>query len=333
MNPVNFKDLQRLSHGFQSAKVFLCAVELDLFTHLKEGATALQVAERLHLQERPLLVVLNALVAMGLLRYEQGRYTNAPVAQDNLVAGEGYRGHIFRHIHHCWPAWSSLAEVLAGKEQAPERDALGQDDIKTRDFILGMENVTRELAPRVAEKLHLDHPGVLLDVGGGPGTYAEAFLQCYPSLREVRIFDLPGAIDVGQKNLADCARPASLRWIKGDFNRDPLGEGADVVWMSQVLHSLDPSGCRMLIGKAHEALNAGGELIVHEFMVQEDRTGPLQATLFAVHMLVMTGVGRTYSAEEIVSWLTDAGFLDVRVQKISDDTSVVRGRKGPLPSG
>jgi len=325
---VTFKDLMRLSHGFQAARVFLSAVELDLFTALQNGGTVSQLAEQRHLSPRPLTLTLNALVAMGLLHHENGMYRNAPIVEENLVMGKGgYRGHIFRHISHCWPAWSSLSDVLAGKEQAPERDSLGQGDVRNRDFILGMENVTRELAPYVVDTLALENPAVLLDVGGGPGTYAEAFLRRYPSLKEVRVFDLPETVALGKENLGDRGQQAPIRWIAGDFFRDSLGSGTDIVWMSQVFHSLDEAGCRMLIGKAFDALNRNGELIVHEFLLDDDRTGPLRPALFAVHMLVLTGVGRTYSGGELGRWMEEAGFTRVRVEKVSDDTSVVRGIK------
>lgn len=331
MKPETFKDLMKLSHGFEPARIFLSAVELDLFSQLSEKMTAQQLAARLSLQAEPLTLVLNALVAMGLLDKEGAVYVNRPVAEENLVSGQGYRGHIFRHISHCWPPWGNLSDRLQGREIDGESWSPARDEEQTRDFILGMENVTRELAPLVVERLELGDPVTLLDVGGGPGTYAEAFLQEYPSLREVCVFDLPKAAAVGRQNLKGKGLGTSVRWLEGDFHETSFGQGFDVVWISQVLHSLDASGCRMLMDKAFEALVPGGELILHEFLIADDRTGPLQAALFAVHMLVMTGVGRTYAGGELSAWMGEVGFVDVRVQQVSDDTSVVRGRKPVSP--
>ncbi|MDW7645565.1 MAG: methyltransferase [Desulfuromonadales bacterium] len=327
MNPETFKDLMRLSHGFEPARILLSAVELDLFSHLSENTTVHQLATRLNLQAGPLTLVLNALVAMGLLDKAGEAYVNRPVVAENLVAGQGYRGHIFRHISHCWSAWGDLSGRLQGLEPAEESWSPARDEEQTRDFILGMENVTRDLAPLVAARLELANPVILLDVGGGPGTYAEAFLKEYPSLREVCVFDLPKAAAVGRRNLKSRGIETSVRWLEGDFYETPFGQGFDVVWISQVLHSLNEAGCRMLMAKAFEALMPGGELILHEFLIEDNRTRPLQAALFAVHMLVMTGVGRTYAGGELSVWMGEAGFTDVRVQQVSDDTSVVRGRK------
>ncbi|BCA79234.1 methyltransferase [Desulfuromonas sp. AOP6] len=327
MRPETFKDLMKLSHGFEPARILLSAVELDLFSHLSEKMTARQLAARLSLQEVPLTLVLNAMVAMGLLDKEGDDYVNGPLVGKTLVSGQGYRGHIFRHIGHCWPAWGNLSDRLRGREVEEESWSPARDEEQTRDFILGMENVTRELAPLVVGRLGLGSPLTLLDVGGGPGTYAEAFLKEYPSLREVCVFDLPKAAAVGRQNLKSRGVETSVRWLEGDFHDTSFGQGFDVVWISQVLHSLDMSGCRMLIDKAFEALVPGGELILHEFLIEDHRTGPLQAAIFAVHMLVMTGVGRTYAGGELSVWLDEAGFVDVRVQQVSDDTSVVRGRK------
>jgi hypothetical protein len=48
--------------------------------------------------------------------------------------------------------------------------------------------------------------------------------------------------------------------------------------------------------------------MVHEFLLDEDKTAPMTAALFAVHMLVMTEGGRAYSRSEIAGWIDRAGF-------------------------
>jgi len=325
----SFRDLQRLAHGFQMAKVFFTANDLDLFSRLGEGREAAELAYALQVDGRALGLLLNALVALELLRKEGELYLNGPVAEELLAGGAGYRGSIFKHIHHCWEAWNGLPEVLRTGRPAESREAaiLGEREEWTRDFIRGMDDVTRDLAPQVVRQLDLGEARVLLDVGGGPGTYAAAFLEAHPNLREVRLFDLPGALEVGKEKLASRGMLDRVRLLPGDFHRNELGSGIDAIWISQVFHSQDEEGCRMLIEKAWRALNPGGQLMVHEFLLDEEKTSPMNAALFAVHMLVMTEGGRSYSGSEIAGWMAEQGFEGPHVIKVSEDTGVVVGRR------
>lgn len=328
MKPANFRDLMRLVHGFEAAKIFLVANDLMLFRHLDRERPAADVAGELGVDARALELLMNALVAMGLLERTAGGFCNAPVAAAHL-AGDGYRGHIFRHVHHCWDSWNDLAGVIrrGGPDLVRESVILHDEQEWNRDFIRGMDDVTRELAPQVVAQLDLGSARRLLDIGGGPGTYAQAFLGVYPQLAEITIFDLPLALAVAAERLENFGRRAAVRFHAGDFHQVPFGNGYDVVWISQVLHSQDEAGCRRLIDKAAAALAPGGRLIVHEFLLDDSRSQPLTAALFAVHMLVMTAGGRAYSGAEVAGWLRECGLVDIEIRKVSDDTGVVQGKK------
>lgn len=324
----SFRDLMRLVHGFESAKVFLVANDLDLFRRLTTERSAADLAAEVGVNARALELLMNALAALGVLEKGEAGFRNAPVAAAWL-SGDHYRGHIFRHIHHCWESWNDLAGVVrrGGPELVREAVILHDQEEWNRDFIRGMDDVTMELAPQVVAQLELGAARRLLDIGGGPGTYARAFLAAHPQLEEVTVFDLPSALAVAAERLEGCERRADVQLVAGDFHHDPLGQDFDAIWISQVLHSQDEASCLALLGKAAKALNPGGTLMVHEFLLDESRTQPLTAALFAVHMLVMTAGGRAYSGTEIAGWIRDCGLVAVEVCKVSDDTGVVLGRK------
>ena len=295
----------------------------------QESLTAAELAATLQVDPRALGLLLNALTAVGLLQKEAGQYRNHPVVYEHLGDPENYRGSIFRHIHHCWGSWNQLADVVRTGQPdfAAEQNALGDNDEWTGDFIRGMNDVTRELAPHVVAQLDLEDVSVLMDVGGGPGTYAAAFQQAWPNLDEVRLFDLPDALNIGRQNLQEWGVADKVTFHPGNFDDGALPSGSDAIWASQVLHSQDEAGCQALIEKSFQALNPGGRLMVHEFLLNDESTAPVMATIFAVHMLVMTEGGRTYSGAEISAWMTSAGFSEIKVKKVSDDTSVVFGTK------
>jgi len=328
MKPENFRDLMRLVHGFESAKILLVANDLELFRRLDRERGAADVAGELSVNPRALELLMNALTALGLLEKTGNLYRNTPVAAEYL-AGDSYRGHIFRHIHHCWDSWNDLAGVVrrGAPDLVRESVILHDEEAWNRDFIRGMDDVTRELAPQVVAQLDLAGARRLLDIGGGPGTYARAFLTTHPQLAEVTIFDLPFALAVAREWLGGFDRRDDIRLIAGDFYQDAFGDGFDAIWISQVLHSQDEAGCRMLFAKAVQALAPGGRLFVHEFLLDDSRTSPLTAALFAVHMLVMTAGGRAYSGAEIADWMRECGLIDIEIRKVSDDTGVVQGRK------
>lgn len=328
MKPENFRDLMRLVHGFEAAKILLVANDLGLFRQLDRERGAAEVAGELGVDARALELLMNALTALGLLEKTGNVFRNAPVAA-HYLADDSYRGHIFRHIHHCWESWNDLAGVVrrGGPDLVRESVILHDEVAWNRDFIRGMDDVTRDLAPQVVAQLDLAGARRLLDLGGGPGTYARAFLTIYPHLTEITVFDLPYALAVARERLTGFERCDDIALVAGDFHKDSLGNGFDAIWISQVLHSQDEADCRRLLARAVQALAPGGRLFVHEFLLDDSRAQPLTAALFAVHMLVMTAGGRAYGGDEIAGWLREAGLVDIAVRKVSDDTGVVQGRK------
>lgn len=328
MKPESFRDLMRMASGFQAAKILLVANDLQLFRHLDSECTASEAAGRLGVDPRALELLMNALAALGLLVKSDGGFRNAPAAAE-FLSGNSYRGHIFRHIHHCWESWNDLAGVVrrGGPDLVRESVILHDEEGWNRDFIRGMDDVTRDLAPQVVAQLELSGARRLLDLGGGPGTYARAFLTQHPQLEEVTVFDLPFALAVAGERLEGFPRRGDVRLVPGDFQKDPLGNGFDAVWISQVLHSQSEAGCRMLLAKAAQALAPGGRLFVHEFLLDDSHTQPLTAALFAVHMLVMTSGGRAYCGSEVTAWMQECGLVDIEIRKVSDDTGVVQGRR------
>jgi hypothetical protein len=55
----------------------------------------------------------------------------------------------------------------------------------------------------------------------------------------------------------------------------------------------------------------GGRLAIHEFILDDDRKGPLFATLFSLNMLLGTEQGRAYTDGEIRAMMTEAGLARI----------------------
>ncbi|MBW1953270.1 MAG: methyltransferase [Deltaproteobacteria bacterium] len=292
-----FEELMRLARGFQASKIFMVACDLEVFSHLSFPAVVQDLAERLKVNARALEMVLNALTGLGILVKEGEAFRNGELAERYLVAGhENYRGAIFKHLHHTWEGWSDLGPVVvtgSPRDIDPARWVEVHDEAREEeidDFIWGMEAVARDQVPAALAQLDLSQVANLLDLGGGPGTYAIAFVQRYPQLRAT-VFDLPRPITIAQENIRRHGVDERIQTRAGNFLKDDIGQGYDFIWMANILHSHSEAQCQFLIGKAAKALMPGGQLAVVDFFLNDDGYSPLSAALFGVHMLAVTASG------------------------------------------
>lgn len=327
---MTFEDLRSMVAGFQPAKLLLEALDVGVFDLLEHGELgAAQVAQRFGLDSRATRLVLDALVGQGLLELGEGGYRNAEPARRFLARGSAqYRGEILRHLHNTWEDWNELGQTWKTGSPALRRKTqqLPSTPEGMRHFILGMENLTRDLAPRLAERLPLEGCARALDLGGGPGNYALAFVQRWPGLEAVH-FDLGPTSEIAREFLRDKPGAERISFLEGDFLTSPLGEGYGFVWASQIIHMLGEEEVQALLGRIAAALAPGGAIGVHDHFLEPERTHPPSASLFGVHMLVATERGRTYSFEEVEAWMRAAGIEPRERLEYGGPARVLLGRR------
>jgi cyclopropane fatty-acyl-phospholipid synthase-like methyltransferase len=185
---------------------------------------------------------------------------------------------------------------------------------------MGMYNVARLQAANVAKALDLSQANTLLDLGGGPGTYAAAFCAQYPRLSAV-VFDRPTSEPVFQEVILQCGMAQRVSFQGGDFFASQLPTGFDAVWLSQILHGESLEKATSLVQRAAATLNPGGVLAIQEFVLNDERDGPLGPALFSLNMLLQTESGSSYTVSEISQMMEKAGIL--RISEVS----------APLPPG
>lgn len=306
-------ELLQLSGAYWSTCALHAGVKLDLFTPLAEGALdAPRMAERLGCNERGLAMLLNALTAMGLLSKEGDRHAATPFAARFLArSSPEYLGHIILHHHHLMASWLHLDEgVRSGR---PVRDQVSRtDDATVREsFEMGMFNLAMLLAPRIVTSIDLAGRRRLLDLGGGPGTYAIHFCQQNPRLTAV-VYDLPSTRPFAETTIARFGLADRIEFRDGDFIAGEIEGRYDVAWLSHILHGEGAEGCAVILRKTAAALDPGGMVLVQEFILDDGRDGPLFPALFSLNMLVGTTAGQSYSQGELTAMLTAAGFEEIR---------------------
>ena len=302
----------RVSGSYWETCTLHAAVKLDLFTKL--GADSLdrdEIAARLKGDPRGVSMLLNALVAMDLLSKSGNKYANTPAARSFLSTdSEQYLGFMVMHHHHLVESWSRLDQAVLSGKPVRERPSFGLEEF-LESFLLGMRTLATQLAPRIAEAVDLSDRRHLLDLGGGPGTYAIHFCLKYPGLRAT-VFDLPTTRPFAEKTIREFGLSDRIDFRAGDYLKDALTGSYDVAWLSQVLHGEGPDSCRILIEKAVSVLEPGGRIVVHEFILDDGSEGPLFPALFSLNMLLGTERGQAYPEGEIREMLSASGVREVR---------------------
>lgn len=305
-------ELLKISGSYWSACTLHAGVKLGVFTSLSAGPlTATELAAQLALDERGLAMLLDALAALELLAKEQTGYRATPFARQFLSADSAdYLGHILMHQHHLVDSWARLDESVRTGAPSRRRVSHDADEIERESFLLGMFNLAMHLAPQVVKQIDLSGRSRLLDLGGGPGTYAIHFCQQNPQL-QATIFDLPTTRPIAEATVGRFALQERIRFVAGDFQHDSLSGSYDVAWLSHVLHGEGEAGCRRMLQKTADHLEPGGMLLVQEFILDDSRDRPLFPALFSLNMLLCTPHGKAYSEGEIRTLLEAAGFEQV----------------------
>lgn len=289
-------------------------VKLGIFTVIGgEAITAREVAKRIHGNPRGLGILLDALSAMGLLLKKEDTYANPPFALKYLTReSPDYIGHILMHHHHLVASWQQLDEaVLNGTPvQSEKRDRSKEEQ---ESFLLGMYNNASFTAPAVADAVDLSNCATLLDLGGGPGTYAIHFCKKNPQLK-AWVYDLAGtepfAMSIIEKHLmGDRVGFTPFDFIKNNFHKN---DAFDAAWLSHILHGEGEDESRSIIAKTAAVLHPGGKLLIHEFMLDDTKDSPLFPALFSLNMLAVTDKGRAYSYSELGAMMESVGLTAIR---------------------
>jgi SAM-dependent methyltransferase len=308
-----------IAEGFLGAHVLFALNELQVFDRLAHGPrSAHELAAETATKPEPLIRLLNGGVAVGLLIVASGRYSNSDLAATTLVSGgPGHLRDWMRWMSRLAERFPKLAECVRSGEPVEDPSLhLGGDPDFTRDFIMGMHDYARLRGSEVIRFLDLSDARRLIDVGGGPGTYAILFAKAWPDL-EVTVFDLPEVVKIAQENSRAAGVGDQVHIMAGSYLENDLGEGYDVAFLSDVLHQEDPDAAAAVLRGAYRALRPGGRLVVQGMFLNEDRASPRWPVLASLIMLVIYGQGRIYSAGETMRMVEEAGFRGPELVRMS----------------
>lgn len=303
--------LLQVSGNYWQTFTLHTGVKLDLFTCLGDGPmTADRMAEKLGADERGTAMLMNALSAMGLLVKSGETYTSAEAAAQFLDRNsDAYIGHMILHHHHLTDTWARLDEAVISGKSLDSRNLASREQ-RREAFLMGMYNIASQQAPQIASVIDLEDRKWLLDLGGGPGTYAIHFCKHNPSLKAV-VYDLPTTRPFAEQTIARHDVSDRVSFTPGNYVDEGIPGRYDAVWISHILHAEGPKGCDAILEKAVGALATGGIVLIHEFILDDTMDGPLFPTLFSLNMLQGTELGQSYTESQIRQMLEKSGLSDI----------------------
>jgi O-methyltransferase domain/Dimerisation domain len=328
--------IMQLGTAFWGSKTLLSAVELGVFSELADAGPldGETLRERLGLHPRGATDFLGALVALGMLEREGGRYANTPASELFLDrAKPSYIGGILEMFNaRLYGFWGSLTEGLrTGAPQSEVKEggnffeALYGDPDRLAQFARAMSALSAGAAQVIAARFPWGDHRSVIDIG-----CAEGAVPVQIALAHEHIigggFDLPAMGPIFDAHVARFGLGERLSFTAGDFFGDPLPE-ADVLVMGHILHDWDLDGKRLLLKKAYDALPDGGALIVYEAIIDDERGSNAFGLLMSLNMLIETPGGADYTGAECRAWMQETGFRESYVEHLVGPDSMVVGIK------
>lgn len=303
--------LLKVAGSYWEACTLHTGVRLEIFSHLADGhLPAGAVAKRTGTNLRAMTMLLNALAAMGLLVKNNDLYANTPDAARLLdKTSKHYCGYLISHHGHLIKSWADLLRAVQGGEPL-KREPYNEEE-ERESFLMGMFNLAMASAPAIAREVDLRGRHQLLDLGGGPGTYAIFFCLAHPQLRAT-VYDLPSTQPFALRTIEQFGLKERIDFMAGDYAQEDIPGSYDVAWLSHILHAEGPDDCHRLINKTVSVLEPGGLILVQDFMLDKTLDRPLFPALFSLNMLINTAEGQSYSEGQIVQMLRTAGVKDIR---------------------
>ncbi len=322
------KELGRITSGYQQAMVLFTANNLKVFDEIADDpVTAEHIALTLKLSTKGVERLLNALVAMDIVTKTDNRYMLNQLWAPFLTRdGEHSVQQWIRLSFDLMPSWIELPRfVETGKNVRSIMEMLGDDPENMWAFIDAMHIKGLKATWMIARELPVGDASNMLDLGGGPGTYALEWAKLHPHLKAT-VFDIPQVLEVARDYIKRYGLEERVSTMAGDFHTDDIGKGYDLVLMANILHMYDEDRGKELILKVTGALEPGGRLIIHGFSTEEDETAPLQDVLFNLNMGLITESGRSHPVSEKIEWLEAAGDSEVKSFRVDAiPTCVVTG--------
>jgi hypothetical protein len=356
-NVVSPSPIMQMATGFWVSRTLMSAVELDVFTKIAsyqndnngESMTLKEFEKIMGIEEsRPAEVFTTALVALGLLKVNENNnnrektFANSEVSAMFLDKNKPtYIGDVITMFdERLYKRWDRLSDALktnrpVGEEQGEDIESIfdkarsNQDDAeRLQKFTHAMHGISIGPAMALAKNVDFSSHRRMMDIGGGSGVYAMQVVANNPNNMSAVVLDSRPVCQVADQyiqryNLQDKVQTKVL-----DFFKDRLPNDCDVAFLSHVIHVFDRDKNIILLKKIHDSLPSGnGMILISEWLLNDEKTGPIPSALMGLTMLIENSGGRSYSYSEISDMLIEVGFRNIEKRTLAEPAELVIGYK------
>jgi SAM-dependent methyltransferase len=320
-----------LVNGFTGYFAVLAAERLGVFTVLADGpADADEIARRCGAHPERMRILLGGNVAAGTLALGPDGYALTDVTATHLVAGRpGYLGALLAHSPGPFENWPHLADTVRGAP--PPRDVGREEgggflaELVQATFPVQLAVARSAVAGVLAERLGSGTR--VLELGAGAGPWSLAVLEHDPRA-EALLNDLPGVLPLARRSVEEAGAGGRATFLPGDYWQVDLPAAHfDLVVLAHVCRAEGDGGAAALVGRAAASLAPGGHLVLAEYLLDDDLTGPVQAQLLGLTMAASTERGGTFTHAQVRRWLEGAGLTVVAEATPVPPTNLVVARR------
>jgi len=328
------EQISNIAFGFMASKALFVALHCNIFTNLSSKPKSSEaLAVEINIPENRITTILTALNSIGLLIREDNIYRNSPGAENFLVKGapHDFGEYLRLQIDRQMYGFMQQLEGIVTDNISPEYiDSYAKWMKNKKEARLYSESQhAGSLGPGLTLSRMIDFSGVdhLLDVAGGTGGFSIRLCQANPKL-SVSILDFPNVVAVGKEKVEEAGLSNRINFISGDALDYDWPTNCDAVLMSYLYNGVPGDAIPELARRAYEILNPKGLYIVHDFMVEDNRSGPQLAALWQLQHLAFTPAAKSITPSWVFNIMEGVGFSDINVAElIPGMTKVVWGRK------
>ena len=161
-----------------------------------------------------------------------------------------------------------------------------------------------------------------LDVGGGTGAFAITLCKAFPGL-DATVVDFPNVAAIGRKFVEKAGLSDRIHYIEGDGLKADWPRNQDVILMSYLLSGIPGETHDGMIKRAFDHLAPGGRLLIHDFVVSADRTGPKLAALWQLQHTAFTPEARSVDDAWLIEVMEKHGFKDAKVDTMIPEMTML----------
>ena len=328
------EDVSRLAFGFMASKALFAGLHVDVFSRLNAGpCSAQELAAQIGVPVNRLRILLHALLAIGLVTLDDERFSNAPAADLFLAKQSKYDFGDYLRYQIDQQMYGRLEQLNNAMDGDLDEGAIASYAHWMSDpeaaVLYSESQHAGSLGPglTLARTVDLGKATSLLDVGGGTGAMTIRLCEANPDL-ESTIIDFPNVAEIGWRFVTEAGLVDRVRYIPCDAISAAWPSEQDAILMSYLFSGVPGDAIPELIQRSFDRLAPAGTYLIHDFMVNQDGTGPELAALWQLQHMAFTPDARPVSAGWLRAQLTAVGFEDIEVSEmIPGMTRLVQARK------